>query len=138
MASSTTTKERTTEAERRGDAFLQNSARRREECFPPAAGCGSDAGKSRTGPTDDLRYPERMRLLLVAALLAACSCSSSTNGAAGIPVYGYEVVHVYPHDIGAFTEGLFYHDGALYEATGLNGQSSVRKVKLETGEVLEK
>jgi glutaminyl-peptide cyclotransferase len=80
-----------------------------------------------------------MRLLVVLAALAACSCSSSTDTQpAGIPVYGYQVVHWYPHDTGAFTEGLFYHDGFLYESTGQNGQSSIRKVKLETGEVVRK
>jgi glutamine cyclotransferase len=57
---------------------------------------------------------------------------------ASAPVYGYHVVHVYPHDRGAFTQGLIYLDGVLYESTGLEGQSSVRKVKLETGEVLQK
>jgi len=54
------------------------------------------------------------------------------------PVYGYEVVHVYPHDPLAFTQGLFYLDGFLYESTGLEGQSSIRKERLETGEVLER
>lgn len=54
------------------------------------------------------------------------------------PIYGYRVVNVYPHDPSAFTQGLLYQDGALYESTGLNGQSSLRKVKLETGEVLER
>ena len=44
----------------------------------------------------------------------------------------------YPHDAGAFTQGLEYVDGMLYESTGLNGRSSVRKVKLETGEVVQK
>jgi glutaminyl-peptide cyclotransferase len=53
------------------------------------------------------------------------------------PVYGYRVVHVYPHDPQAFTQGLIFRDGVLYESTGLNGQSSLRKVKLETGEVLQ-
>src|SRR5262245_23663870 len=55
-----------------------------------------------------------------------------------LPVSGYQVVHVYPHDPNAFTQGLQYVDGFLYEGTGLNGRSSVRKVKLETGEVLQK
>ena len=54
-----------------------------------------------------------------------------------IPFYGYQVVHAYPHDREAFTEGLEFHDGFLYESTGLNGKSSLRKVKLETGEVLQ-
>lgn len=53
------------------------------------------------------------------------------------PVHGYRVVHVYPHDRDAFTQGLVYLDGALYEGTGLNGRSSIRKVRLENGEVLQ-
>jgi glutaminyl-peptide cyclotransferase len=54
-----------------------------------------------------------------------------------VPEYGYDVVHAYRHDRSAFTEGLFYLNGFLYESTGLAGRSSVRKVKLETGEVLQ-
>jgi glutaminyl-peptide cyclotransferase len=76
-----------------------------------------------------------MRTLIAVAALAACACGPASQ--AGVPEYGYDVVHIYPHDRGAFTEGLFYLDGFLYEATGLPGESSVRKVKLETGEVLQ-
>ncbi len=65
----------------------------------------------------------------VAALILALSASLAT---AAVPVWGVSVVHVYPHDRNAFTEGLFYLDGYLYESTGLNGQSSVRKVDLAT------
>jgi glutamine cyclotransferase len=54
------------------------------------------------------------------------------------PVSGYRIERVYPHDPNAFTQGLQYVDGFLYETTGLNGRSSLRKVKLETGEVLQK
>ena len=54
---------------------------------------------------------------------------------AALPVDGYEVVRAYPHDPRAFTEGLFFKDGFLYESTGLEGHSSIRKVALETGEV---
>jgi glutaminyl-peptide cyclotransferase len=57
---------------------------------------------------------------------------------AGVPVYGYQIVHVYPHDPHAFTEGLFYLHGFLYESTGLEGHSSIRKVRLDTGEVLQR
>ncbi len=53
------------------------------------------------------------------------------------PIYTYRIVNTYPHDPGAFTEGLEYRDGFLYESTGLNGRSSIRKVKVETGEVLQ-
>ncbi|RUA15981.1 MAG: glutaminyl-peptide cyclotransferase [Clostridia bacterium] len=57
--------------------------------------------------------------------------------AAKTPVYGYRVLAVYPHDQGAFTEGLEYVDGNFYESTGLRGRSSLRKVDLATGEVLQ-
>ncbi len=53
------------------------------------------------------------------------------------PVYGYKVVQQYPHDRGAFTQGLLYLDGVLYEGTGLQGRSSIRKVELATGKVLQ-
>lgn len=52
--------------------------------------------------------------------------------------YTYEIIRAYPHDSNAFTQGLVYFNGALYESTGLNGQSSLRKVDLETGQVLKK
>jgi glutaminyl-peptide cyclotransferase len=52
--------------------------------------------------------------------------------------YTFEVVHSYPHDATAFTQGLEYRDGFLYESTGLQGRSSLRKVRLETGEVIRR
>ena len=54
-----------------------------------------------------------------------------------IPVYTYKVVNTYPHDRSAFTEGLVFEDGLLYEGTGLCGYSTLRRVKLETGEILQ-
>jgi glutaminyl-peptide cyclotransferase len=78
-----------------------------------------------------------MRVLLLAAVFAACSCGPATQ-AEGIPEYGYEIVHTYPHDTLAFTEGLLYLNGFMYESTGQEYQSSVRKVKFETGEVVQK
>ncbi len=53
------------------------------------------------------------------------------------PAYTARVVNAYPHDPGAFTQGLVFVDGELYEGTGLRGQSSLRRVDLETGEVLQ-
>jgi glutamine cyclotransferase len=53
------------------------------------------------------------------------------------PVYGYHVVRSYPHDPAAFTQGLIVRDGFFYEGTGMNGQSGIRKVKIETGEVVQ-
>jgi glutamine cyclotransferase len=55
-----------------------------------------------------------------------------------LPVFGYQIVHVYPHDRDAFTQGLQFVDGVLYEGTGLNGRSTIRRVELETGKVLQK
>lgn len=52
------------------------------------------------------------------------------------PEYTFKVVHAFPHDRTAFTQGLAFREGFLYEGTGLKGQSSLRKVKLETGKVL--
>jgi len=52
-------------------------------------------------------------------------------------VFGYDIVREYPHDADAYTQGLIYLDGFLYESTGRTGRSSVRKVRLETGEVVQ-
>jgi len=52
------------------------------------------------------------------------------------PVYTFRIVNAYPHDPEAFTQGLIYHGGYLYESTGLHGRSSLRKVDLKTGRVL--
>jgi glutaminyl-peptide cyclotransferase len=57
---------------------------------------------------------------------------------AAVPTYDYEITHVYPHDTSAFTEGLFYLNGFLYESTGLEQHSSIRKVRIKTGEVVQK
>lgn len=52
-------------------------------------------------------------------------------------MYGYRVINVYPHDTRAFTQGLVFRDGVLYESTGRYGQSALRKVELTTGKVLQ-
>ncbi len=52
--------------------------------------------------------------------------------------YGYEIVNTFPHDANAFTQGLIYEDGVLYEGTGEYGYSSIRKVELETGKVMQR
>jgi glutaminyl-peptide cyclotransferase len=72
----------------------------------------------------------------VAFVCWALAAAAWARGA--VPIYDYEVVHVFPHDPAAFTEGLFYLNGFLYESTGLEGRSSIRKVRLQTGEVLER
>jgi len=72
-----------------------------------------------------------------AAALPAHAADLPAAGSA-VPIYGYEVVHVYPHDPTAFTEGLFYLNGVLYESTGLVHHSSIRKVRVATGQVLQR
>lgn len=51
--------------------------------------------------------------------------------------YTYKIKKIYPHDTHAYTQGLVYQDNILYESTGLKGESSIRKVRLETGEVIQ-
>ena len=77
-----------------------------------------------------------MRLFVIS--IAAALMFASQRPPERLPVYGYRVVRSYPHDPTAFTQGLEYVDGVLYEGTGLNGSSSIRKVKLETGEVVQR
>ena len=83
----------------------------------------------------------RLSLLLSIVVLATTPVTSSaarTTRAPAVATDGYQVVRSYPHDPGAFTEGLFYLKGYLYESTGLEGESEVRKVRLETGEVVQR
>ena len=88
--------------------------------------------------------------LLLAAALGSQGCATQTatnqnaatsnaDAAAGqVPVYTYEVVNTYPHDPAAFTQGLVFDGGALLESTGLEGHSTLRRVELQTGRVLQK
>lgn len=64
--------------------------------------------------------------------------NSPQNTTPPAPVYSYETVNTWPHDPGAFTQGLQFYNGELYESTGLNGRSSLRRVELKTGKVLQK
>ena len=54
-----------------------------------------------------------------------------------IPVYTYRVVNAYPHDRNAWTQGLVFENGFLYEGTGIRGHSTLRRVELETGDILQ-
>lgn len=91
----------------------------------------------------------RVRLWLLFALSVI---SLQCNGGAGanlpankpaaenavVPTYEYQTVRTYPHDSDAFTQGLIFADGKLYESTGQIGESSLREVELQTGRVLKK
>lgn len=54
-----------------------------------------------------------------------------------IPTYSYNIIHTYPHDPEAFTQGLVFEDGVLYEGTGIRNRSSIRKIELESGDILQ-
>ncbi len=70
--------------------------------------------------------------------LVSCFFSFLSDAAEDLPLYTYEIIEEYPHDPAAFTQGLTWHDGYLYEGTGRNGQSTLRKVALESGELLQR
>jgi glutamine cyclotransferase len=74
----------------------------------------------------------------IASWALACTLLASGAAHAAIPVYGFVVKNTYPHDPQAFTQGLFFKDGYLYETTGQQGRSSLRRVDLATGKVLQK
>ncbi|HTV01438.1 MAG TPA: glutaminyl-peptide cyclotransferase [Luteitalea sp.] len=98
--------------------------------------------------------PARLALLLpvLTSLAIACGASSTPDAppaqaaaqaparpvAQGPERLGYEIVKSYPHDPGAFTQGLTVVEGQLYEGTGLYGQSSLRRVDLQTGAALQR
>jgi glutaminyl-peptide cyclotransferase len=91
-------------------------------------------------------------LFSIALLLiwTTCSCCNGARSQAEtqqpnqmtvpsrVTTFSYEVLSAYPHDPDAFTQGLVFYQGMLYESTGLNGASSLRRVELETGKVLQK
>ena len=89
-------------------------------------------------------FIEWPRLVVLTSIALLVTCYSPDNAARqgpsmarASPALGYEVVRAYPHDPKAYTQGLVYQDGFLYESTGLHGQSSLRKVDLETGSVIK-
>ena len=80
----------------------------------------------------------RSRLSALAALLVGLAiCLAPAAAAARVPVYGFEIVQTRPHDRGAFTQGLAFHNGELLESTG-RYPSTVRRVRLEDGVVLQR
>lgn len=78
---------------------------------------------------------------LCAALIGGIGCAPAHDSTVpadhdnGPPVYGFEIRNTFPHDRHAFTQGLQFHDGILYESTGLHGQSTLRQVDYQTGRV---
>lgn len=96
----------------------------------------------RAARSSRLRIPAILGLGLVVAvgvyLRAGGPPRPPANGVpAGTVHYTYRIVRTYPHDPDAFTQGLIFRDGYLFESTGLNGQSRLRKVRLDTGQVVQ-
>ncbi len=82
-------------------------------------------------------------LLAIAVLTNGCALTTDPPGSVDsttsrdIPFYGYKIVNIHPHDRNAFTQGLTFENGFLYEGTGLRGHSTLRRVELETGNILK-
>jgi glutamine cyclotransferase len=82
-------------------------------------------------------------LLLLLLCLITNNCQTAPtatpqkSGKQPVPISGYEVVHVFPHDPEAFTQGLAIHDSKFVESTGEVGRSSLRRVEIETGKVIQ-
>ena len=77
-----------------------------------------------------------LRIFLLATfLLPAPACTSSAQN---VKTYGFKVEESVPHDVSSYTQGLFFHDGMLYESAGQYGESNFRKVDLKTGKVQQR
>ena len=74
--------------------------------------------------------------ILGVTVVSMAPVDGAQRGAA--PVWRYDLIRSYPHDPEAFTQGLVFRDGFLYESTGRNGRSSLRRVVLETGRVVQR
>ena len=77
-----------------------------------------------------------MKLLSTMLIMICLTCVSPFTTLAA-PIYSYKIVHVYPHDPNAFTQGLVFDGDTLYEGTGLTGESSLRRIALKTGKILK-
>lgn len=75
-------------------------------------------------------------MLTLSVLLAAQTATPVAPPAPPVPACGYEIVREYPHDASSFTQGLFFHDGHLYESTGQEGRSRIARLDLATGKAL--
>lgn len=78
-----------------------------------------------------------LRRAFLLAFLCTVAASTAAKAPVSDPVPAFQIVHVYPHDSRAFTQGLIFVDGHLYESTGLNDRSSLRMEDLSTGRVLQ-
>jgi len=83
-------------------------------------------------------WPASLPIPALLAALVALALAAAPASATTVARYDVEIVASYPHDPQAFTQGLYFKDGVLFESTGIEGASTLRRVRLETGEVLQK
>ena len=110
------------------------------------AACGSEPPPTSqptpvptVAPTVAPTVPPTVPPTVISALPTPTAVAASPlppTAVSAIPRYTYEIVNVFPHDPEAFTQGLLFDQGQLYESTGLEGLSSIRRVELQTGQVL--
>ena len=112
-----------------------------KEASPPRAYYDAQKGDASRGSS---RSRAAVTSYLASVLVLAALCpfllgqSSPHTRGRKPPEYTFKIIRTFPHDPSAFTQGLAYHNGFFYESTGLNGRSSLRKVGMETGEVLQR
>jgi len=92
-----------------------------------------------------VNFKKRRPIFFIVLILFACIQSISSTEMHpdsskfnSIPIFGYKIINIYPHDSSAFTQGLVYENGILYEGTGLYGRSTLRQVDPETGRISKK
>jgi glutaminyl-peptide cyclotransferase len=98
-----------------------------------ALGCKTDAP-----PVNNTNVNVPTNVNLNSVTNTNTNVNSSKTNTKGVSISTYEVVNTYNHDPKAFTQGLFFHNGFLYESTGERGRSTLRKVEIESGKVLQK
>jgi glutamine cyclotransferase len=111
-----------------------NSREKRPSGFPPA-----DEPTPQKRSTASEKAPGRwgLKIMFLVVAIGGTYLAMWMKPGPDVQRLTYKVVNTYPHDTSAFTQGLLYDDGFLYESTGKKGQSSLRKVELNTGVVLK-
>lgn len=101
------------------------------------AACGAQPAPPAAAPPTIEPTPSPAAAPIVSPTVAPANMPAAAPADAGgeVTLYSYRIVNTYPHATDAWTQGLQYGDGALYEGTGMEGQSSLRRVDLETGAV---
>jgi len=118
-------------------AANQDSGKRKKRGgFPPADQPASSARRAAVEPSPKRRWG--LIALFLTVSIGGTYIAVWLKQGPGVRELSYEIVKTYPHDPTAYTQGLLWDGGVLYESTGQEGESSIRKVDLESGEVMDK